>query len=76
MQSAFRKSLWDALADTLGFVTGGIAGRYLGLALGFDFFAESSHWGTHQVIGLVLILVGTGIGRVLFRKLLSRWRDK
>ena len=75
-RTAFKRSLWDALADTLGFVVGGIAGRYFGLAIGFDFFAPSEHWDSHQIVGLVLILVGTGIGRVLFRRLFSRWRDK
>ncbi len=76
MQSAFRKSLWDALADTLGFVLGGIAGSYFGKAIGFDFFKEAKAWDSQQIVGLILILVGTGIGRMLFRRLLSKWRDK
>jgi hypothetical protein len=75
MSTAFKKSLWDALADTLGFVLGGIAGRYFGLALGFDFFGGAG-WDVHAIIGLILILVGTGIGRVLFRRLFLRWRDR
>ena len=75
-RSAFRKSLWDALADTLGFVLGGIAGRYFGLAIGFDFFAPSDHWDSHQIVGLVLSLVGTGIGRLLFRRLFASWRNR
>ncbi len=49
MQPAFRKSLWDALADTLGFVLGGIAGRYFGLALGFDFFGGTG-WDANVIV--------------------------
>ncbi len=75
MQPAFRKSLWDALADTLGFVLGGIAGRYFGLALGFDFFGGTG-WDANVIVGLILVLVGTGVGRVLFRRLFAKWRDK
>ena len=74
-QATFKKSLWDALADTLGFVLGGIAGRDFGLALGFDFFGGSG-WDANVIVGLILILVGTGVGRVLFRRLFATWRKR
>jgi hypothetical protein len=70
MDAAFRKALREGLADALGFVLGALAGRALGEALGFDFFAASG-WAMPQVIGLLLIVAGCGLGRLLFRKLLD-----
>ena len=73
MRADFRKSLWASAADALGFIIGGIAGRYFGRAIGYDFFAdESSRMDSHSIVGLVLILVGTGLGRALFRWLFAR----
>ncbi|MDN3920798.1 hypothetical protein [Roseateles violae] len=71
MDAAFKKALREGLADALGFVLGALAGRALGQSLGFDFFAGSG-WQPPQIIGLGLIVLGCGLGRWLFRRLLER----
>jgi len=71
MDPFLKKALRESLADAMGFVMGALAGRELGTALGFDFFAETG-WGTAQIIGLFLIVAGCGGGRWLFRALLNR----
>jgi hypothetical protein len=72
MDPALKKAFRESLADAAGFVLGALAGRELGTALGFDFFAETG-WNTPQVIGLLLILAGCGGGRWLFRRLLAKF---
>lgn len=73
MRPEFKQSLWVSLADALGFIVGGISGRYFGRAIGYDFFGDAgSRMDNHAIVGLVLILVGTGLGRVLFRWLFAR----
>ena len=71
MDPALKKAALEGLADALGFVIGGIAGWQLGLALGFD-FVTGQGWGGAQIVGLVLIVAGCGVGRWVFRGLLGR----
>lgn len=58
-----------AVADALGFVLGGLLGLGAGQALGWDFIGTPG-WGTPQILGLLLILVGMGLCRALMRRLL------
>ncbi len=67
LQQAFKQGL----ADAVGFVVGAIAGWQLGLWLGYDFIGSTA-WQLPQIIGLVLILAGCGLGRWLARKLILR----
>ncbi|MBT9500087.1 MAG: hypothetical protein IV092_02490 [Burkholderiaceae bacterium] len=62
--------LKEGLADALGFVVGALAGWQLGVLLGFDFVGTPGY-GVPQIIGLVLIVVGCGLGRFVARWLLS-----
>lgn len=62
--------LKEGLADALGFVIGALAGWQLGVLLGFDFVGTPGY-GVPQIIGLVLIVVGCGLGRFVARRLLS-----
>ncbi|MET0517803.1 MAG: hypothetical protein ABW005_03100 [Burkholderiaceae bacterium] len=71
MDAALSKALREGAADALGFVLGGVAGREVGLLFGVDFFG-SPGWGTPQMIGLLLVAAGCGVGRALFRRLLLR----
>lgn len=64
------KLLKEGLADALGFVVGALAGWQLGVLLGFDFI-NTPGYGGPQLIGLVLIVVGCGLGRFVARRLLS-----
>lgn len=73
MDGPLKKAALEGLADALGFVLGALAGWQLGAALGYD-FVNSAGWGGPQVIGLVLIVVGCGAGRWLFRRLLIKNR--
>ncbi|QPF75030.1 hypothetical protein G8A07_20330 [Roseateles sp. DAIF2] len=61
----------QGLADALGFVLGALAGWQLGSWLGFDFIG-STQWQTPQLIGLLFILAGCGLGRWLARKIILR----
>lgn len=61
----------QGLADALGFVLGALAGWQLGAWLGFDFIG-STEWQMPQIVGLVFILVGCGLGRWLARKIILR----
>jgi len=71
MDEPLKKAAMEGLADALGFVLGGIAGWQLGLLLGFD-FVGTQEWNAAQMIGLVLIVLGCGAGRWLFRRLLLK----
>nr|WP_316644011.1 hypothetical protein [uncultured Roseateles sp.] len=62
--------LKEGLADALGFVVGALAGWQLGVLLGFDFI-NTPGYGGPQIIGLVLIVAGCGLGRFVARRLLS-----
>ena len=62
--TAWRKSL----ADALGFVGGGVIGLLAGRALGWEFLTPG--WGAPQVLGLLMILVCMGVTCVVMRRLL------
>jgi hypothetical protein len=71
MQADTRKALVEGVADALGFVLGALVGWWVGRHFfGIDFVADSG-WGPAQFGGLLLILVGTGLGRWLMRTLLG-----
>lgn len=61
----------EGLADALGFVLGALAGWGLGRELGVDFIA-SPDWNGPQLIGLLLIVGGCGVGRWVARRLLLK----
>jgi len=69
-QNAPGAMLKEGLADALGFVIGALAGWQLGVLLGFD-FVSTPGYGVPQIVGLVLIVVGCGLGRFVARWLLS-----
>jgi len=71
MDAPLKKAAMEGLADALGFVVGGIAGWQLGLLLGYD-FVGTQEWNLTQMIGLVLIVLGCGVGRWVFRRLLLK----
>lgn len=71
MDNALKRALREGVADALGFVLGGVAGRELGLLFGIDFFGTPG-MGMPQMIGLFLIAAGCGVGRALFRRLLLK----
>lgn len=75
MDKRLAAAAWLGLADALGFVLGSLAGWKLGAALGYDFIG-SRDWGTPQLIGLVLIVAGAGLARMLFRALFRRFLIK
>jgi hypothetical protein len=62
--------LKEGLADGPGFVVGALAGWRLGMLFGVDFI-NTPGYGGPQIIGLVLIVLGCGIGRFLARRLLA-----
>jgi hypothetical protein len=67
------RALREGLADAIGFVGGALAGWWLGRQVGIDFIA-SPDWNARQVLGLVLIVAGCGLGRFLARKLMLKDR--
>lgn len=69
-----KKALQEGIADALGFVVGALAGWRLGQAFGFDFIASKA-WGLPEMLGLVLILAGSGAGRWLCRQALAQWQQ-
>lgn len=72
-QNDFDRAMREGLADAAGFVLGALAGWGLGRLLGIDFIA-STDWNLQQVLGLVLIVAGCGVGRLLARKLILKDR--
>jgi len=60
------------LAQALGFFVGALAGRYLGLLLGCDAFAEGAGYSTSSMAGVVLIGLGGGAGVQLARRWFMR----
>jgi hypothetical protein len=67
------RALREGLADAVGFVGGALAGWWLGRHFGIDFVA-SPDWNAQQILGLVLIVAGCGMGRFLARQLMLKDR--
>ena len=61
----------SGVADAVGFVGGALAGWWLGRQFGIDFIATHD-WNAQQLVGLVLIVGGCGVGRTLARRLLLK----
>ncbi len=72
-QPDFDRAMREGLADAVGFVGGALAGWWLGRQFGIDFIA-SSEWNAQQVVGLVLIVAGCGLGRHLARRVMLKDR--
>lgn len=70
MTPDIKKAALEGLADAAGFVLGALAGWQLGSALGFD-FVNTPGWGLPQLTGLLFIVLGCGVGRMLCRRLLG-----
>ena len=71
MANDFDRAMREGLADAAGFVVGALAGWWVGRLFGIDFIA-SSEWNAQQMLGLVLIVVGCGVGRWLARRLILK----
>lgn len=70
MTSELRTSLIEGLADAAGFVLGAMAGWGAGLALGID-FVTTPGYAAREMLGLVLIVLGCGVGKWLARRLVT-----
>jgi hypothetical protein len=57
-----RQMLVQGASQAVGFFVGALLGRYLGLALGCDAFAEGSGYSSRAIIGIALIGLGGGAG--------------
>lgn len=71
MRQDFNTAWRKSLADALGFVGGGVIGLLVGRALGWEFISAPG-WGPTQILGLLTILVGMGATRWLLHRLLLR----
>ena len=71
MAQDFDRAMREGLADAIGFVGGALIGWWVGRQFGIDFIA-SSDWNAQQVVGLVLIVAGCGLGRWAARKLMLK----
>lgn len=71
MAQDFDRAMREALADAVGFVGGALAGWWLGRQFGIDFVA-STDWNAQQMLGLVLIVGGCGVGRWVARRLILK----
>lgn len=71
MAQDFDRAMREGLADAVGFVLGALAGWGLGRLFGIDFIA-STEWNVRQVTGLLLIVAGCGVGRLLARRLILK----
>ena len=60
------------LAQAIGFFVGALAGRYLGLLLGCDAFADGAGYSTSSMVGILLIGLGGGGGVQLARRWFMR----
>lgn len=70
MDPKLRQALKEGLADAAGFVLGSLAGWGLGRAIGADFFA-SPGFGWREMLGLALIALGCGLGKLVARRLIA-----
>ena len=70
-QPDFDRAMREGLADAIGFVAGALAGWGLGRPFGIDFIA-SPEWNARQIIGLLLIVAGCGVGRAVARRLMLK----
>lgn len=70
MEPELRKGLIEGVADAAGFVLGAVAGWGAGLALGID-FVSTPGYAAREMLGLVLIVLGCGVGKWLARRLVS-----
>jgi len=70
-QPDFDRAMREGLADAVGFVLGALAGWWLGRQFGIDFIA-SPEWNARQMVGLVLIVAGCGVGRFIARRLILK----
>jgi len=60
--------LVQGIAQALGFLVGAVAGRYLGLLLGLDAFADGGSYSGRSMGGILLIGLGGGAGVQLARR--------
>ncbi len=74
MAQDFNRAMREALADAVGFVGGALAGWGLGRQFGIDFIA-STEWNAQQMLGLLLIVAGCGVGRWAARRVMLRDRS-
>jgi membrane protein YqaA with SNARE-associated domain len=71
MAHDFNRAMREGVADAVGFVLGALAGWWLGRQFGIDFIA-STEWNVRQVTGLLLIVAGCGVGRLVARRLILK----
>ena len=71
MAQDFDRAMREGVADAIGFVLGALAGWWLGRLFGIDFIA-STEWNVRQVTGLLLIVAGCGVGRLVARRLILK----
>jgi len=71
MAQDFNRAMREGLADAVGFVGGALLGWWAGRQFGIDFVA-STDWNAQQMIGLLLIVAGCGLGRWAARKLMLK----
>jgi hypothetical protein len=74
MAQDLNRALREGVADAAGFVGGALAGWWLGRQFGIDFIA-SAEWNAQQLLGLILIVAGSGAGRWLARRLILKDRQ-
>lgn len=71
MAQDFDRAMREGLADAIGFVGGALIGWWVGRQFGIDFIA-STDWNAQQVVGLLLIVGGSGLGRWAARKVILK----
>ena len=71
MAQDFDRAMREGLADAVGFVGGALLCWWAGRQFGIDFVANTE-WNAQQMVGLVLIVAGCGLGRWAARKLILK----